>query len=570
MRDARVAEWYVTEAFTAPIHPSRSNEKTLYMLPRPPKMAHAFGRYPQTALHFSAWAFVYLALVLPNRLSLITTQAWACLPLEGLLLGLALLVTSRYDELIRASAAAVLTMGILLKAADMATYQLFDRAFNPLLDARFPADGMNFLQGTLGKVGAVMVAVLLVALLLGLLFLVHGLLGTLQRRLRHSSKTALSGLLAGLLLWTVGAWAGWHIAATPFYQLQSQHLNNTLSSIADLEQFEAVVDNDPYAAVACDRLFDTLQGKDVLVVFVESYGKTVLDKADYAAQIRPLLAQSSAELATQGWQARSAFLTSPTYGGISWLAHGTLMSGLWINSQTRYDRLVMSQRPTLNRLFHRAGWRTVALQPAHTMDWPQGAYFGYDQIYSARDLGYQGQSFNWITMPDQYVLSALQRLERKPGPRQAVMAEIALISSHAPWTPLPRQVEWDQVGDGSVFTQARAGDTPEVVWQNTERIREQYRQSIAYALANIVSFVKHYGDDNLVLLVLGDHQPAPFVSAESASHDVLVHLISRDSQVMAAVNAWQWTAGMLPAATAPVWGMDQMRERFIAAFSKKI
>jgi len=229
---------------------------------------------------------------------------------------------------------------------------------------------------------------------------------------------------------------------------------------------------------------------------------------------------------------------------------------------------VMSQRPSLNRLFHRAGWRTVAVQPAHTMAWPQGEYFGYDRIYAAQDLGYKGQTFNWITMPDQYTLSALQALERKPGARQPLMAELALISSHAPWTPLPDLVDWDQVGDGSIFNQARVGDTPEVVWQNTERIREQYRKSIEYALANIVSYAIKYGDDKLVLLVLGDHQPAPFVTGESDSHDVLVHLISRDSKVMDAIKDSQWTEGMLPSSDAPVLGMDKLRERFIAAFSR--
>jgi hypothetical protein len=149
------------------------------------------------------------------------------------------------------------------------------------------------------------------------------------------------------------------------------------------------------------------------------------------------------------------------------------------------------------------------------------------------------------------------------------MAEIALISSHAPWTPLPLLVGWDQVGDGAIFRQARVGDTPEAVWQNTERIREQYRKSIEYTLTTLVSYALTYGDDNLVILVLGDHQPAPFVTGESDNRDVLVHLISRDPKVMEAIQDWDWTEGMLPAGNAPVWGMDKMRDRLIAAFSKQ-
>ncbi|MDT4292023.1 sulfatase-like hydrolase/transferase [Methylomonas sp. MO1] len=505
---------------------------------------------------------------MPNRLSAITPAAFAYLPLEAIVLGLALLVRGRGAVLIRWLAVGLLGTGIIMKLADIAAYQVFDRPFNPVLDSRFPADGMHLLQGAIGKSGAIVVAGLIVALLIGIFLLTNTLLRRVQRLLQGSARISGFVLCASLLVWSTCVFSGWPYAGKPFYDLLAQHVASIRTGMADLESFNNVVDSDPYAAVPDSALFEKLKGKDVLVVFVESYGRTVLDKADYAAHIRPLLQQSSAALAASGLTARSAYLSSPTYGGISWLAHGTLMSGLWINSQTRYDRLVMSQRPSLNRLFQRAGWRTVAVQPAHTMDWPQGEYFGYDRIYAAQDLSYKGQTFNWITMPDQYTLSSLQALERKPGARQPLMAELALISSHAPWTPLPELVDWDQVGDGSVFNQARVGDTPEEVWQNTERIREQYRKSIEYALANIVSYAITYGDDNLVILVLGDHQPAPFVTGESDSHDVLVHLISRDSKLMAAVDAWHWTDGMLPADNAPVLGMDKLRERFIRAFSQ--
>src|SRR3546814_8758507 len=110
-----------------------------------------------------------------------------------------------------------------------------------------------------------------------------------------------------------------------------------------------------------------------------------------------------------------------------------------------------SDRRTLVHGFRRAGWRTVAAMPAITMPWPEGDYFGFDTVYAAADLGYRGDPFNWVTMPDQYTLAALQRLEfarpgaGKSGPeRQArppVMATLALISSHAPWTPIPPAID---------------------------------------------------------------------------------------------------------------------------------
>src|SRR5690606_1805535 len=104
--------------------------------------------------------------------------------------------------------------------------------------------------------------------------------------------------------------------------------------------------------------------------------------------------------------ARSAWLTSPTFGGQSWLAHSTFTTGLWVDNQRRYESLFVSRRETLMHDFRRAGWRTVGVMPQITHVWPEGAFFGFDKIYTAPDLGYAGRHFNYVTMPDQYTLAA--------------------------------------------------------------------------------------------------------------------------------------------------------------------
>src|SRR3546814_12633918 len=130
-------------------------------------------------------------------------------------------------------------------------------------------------------------------------------------------------------------------------------------------------------------------------------------------------------------------------------------------------------------------------------------------------------------MPDQYTLAALQRLEfarpgaGKSGPeRQArppVMATLALISSHAPWTPIPPVIDWADVGDGSVFGRyAEAGDPPAVVWRDTGRVRTQYARSLDYVLRTLAAFVPEHRRDALVPVVPGDHQPAPLTPGQHA------------------------------------------------------
>ena len=106
-----------------------------------------------------------------------------------------------------------------------------------------------------------------------------------------------------------------------------------------------------------------LAGKDVVLAFVESYGRVAVDGPE-STGARTLLDDGTARLRRLGYTASSGWLTSPTFGGSSWLAHSTFQSGLTVGDQVRYDRLLESPRTTLSSAFSRAGWRTVAVLPS--------------------------------------------------------------------------------------------------------------------------------------------------------------------------------------------------------------
>ena len=190
---------------------------------------------------------------------------------------------------------------------------------------------------------------------------------------------------------------------------------------------------------------------------------------------------------------------------------------------------------------------------------------GFDAVAPAAALGYRGKAFNWVTMPDQFTLAAVERLRAaEPAP---LFAQVALISSHAPWVPVPRMIAWDAVGDGTAFdAMASAGDPPEVVWRDRDRVRDQYRQAVDYSLQAVFGHaLRAAGKDAPLMVVLGDHQPARFV-AQGDSFDVPVHVIG-PPDLIARLDGWGWTAGLVPGAAAPVWPMEAFRDRFIAAFS---
>ena len=85
-------------------------------------------------------------------------------------------------------------------------------------------------------------------------------------------------------------------------------------------------------------------------------------------------------------------------------------------------------------------------------------------------------------IPDQYTLKAFADRELTPGPRAPVMAEIDLVTSHVPWAPLPRLVDWDSLGDGSVFARSATGPHPAQVWRDPASVRAAYAESISYSM----------------------------------------------------------------------------------------
>jgi len=148
------------------------------------------------------------------------------------------------------------------------------------------------------------------------------------------------------------------------------------------------------------------------------------------------------------------------------------------------------------------------------------------------------------------------------------MADLDLVASHQPWTPLARLLDWDEVGDGSVYDGMPAeGLQPAEVLGDSERVRTLYAESIEYSLSALVSYVETYGGDNLVLVFLGDHQPSSVITGDNVSRDVPITIVAKDPAVLAKVESWKWDDGLKPGGTAPVSRMSDFRDQFLSTFS---
>jgi hypothetical protein len=148
------------------------------------------------------------------------------------------------------------------------------------------------------------------------------------------------------------------------------------------------------------------------------------------------------------------------------------------------------------------------------------------------------------------------------------MAEIDLVSSHYPWAPLPTMVPWNKVGNGSIFDPMPArGQTRLSSLGSASRERQAFSTSIKYSLHVLTSWVTELNDPNLVLILLGDEQPAAPVTGPGASHKVVASIIARDPSVFRRIASWRWQDGPLPSPSAPLEPMDAFRNQFLGAFS---
>jgi len=524
-----------------------------------------------------AGLLVLVALNLPNRLEQVQPTAFVRLPVEALAyLAVVLAVPVRFRRLRLALAVGcgvVLAVSAVFRVLDLGFREALNRPFDVLIDWTYAGRLIETARASVGGGGGTLLLVgagLVLLAVLALVPLAVLRLTTASTRHRPQMARVVAALAA---LWLMLALLDLRTAAGPVAVHDTagyvyHQVARVPGELRDQREFREAARMDPLRDVPPDDLFTGLRGKDVLLVFVESLGRVAVEGSPVAPGVDAVLDEGTADLADAGFAARSAWLTSPTFGAISWLAHATLQSGLWVDSQQRYDVLVTSPRLTLTRLFGRAGWRTVSSVPATDRDWPQGEFYGFDQLYDSRNVGYEGPRFGYPTMPDQFTLDAVHRLELAQSDRPPVMAEIDLISSHAPWSRTPRLIDQADVGDGSVFDGMPETLPSEAdIWPDPARVTAAYGHAIEYSLRALVRFITTYGDDDTVVVLLGDHQPATVVTGSGASHDVPVAVVARDPAVLDAIGGWGWDDGLRPGRDAPVWRMDGLRDRFVTAYS---
>ncbi|WP_433384505.1 sulfatase [Actinoplanes sp. CA-142083] len=524
-----------------------------------------------------AGVIVFAALIFPNVVQRLTPLGFLRVPVEGAFLIALLLVPPKARRILGTALGVLIGLLVIEKCLDMGFFSELNRPFDPVLDWVLFDDAYSFVVDSYGKGAAIGALIGIFALVAGVLSLTTWAVLRLGRLIGNHQRRSLYAAGGIAVAWAVTFAFGMSITgavpiaarSTATYAWDRAH--QARAGLQDEAEFEKEVKQDAYANVPSNQMLTALKGKDVIFTFVESYGRSAIEHPSLAPIVDPALDQGTTVLRNAGFTARSGWLTSPTFGGGSWLAHSTFESGLWINNEQRYRNLVSSDRLTLTRAFHTGDWRTVSVMPGATRAWPEGSFYGYDQVWDSRNLGYNGPKFSWAPMPDQYTLKQLNTIEYKKPNRKSLMVEMPLVSSHTPWAPIPDYIDdWDSIGDGAVYqSMVTDGQKPKALWADPRQVRPEYGKSIVYSVTSLVNWIAKYGDDNLVMVFLGDHQPSPIASGAGASHDVPITIVTKDKAVLERITDWQWAEGLRPLGDTPVWPMNAFRDRFFQAFGTK-
>jgi hypothetical protein len=275
-----------------------------------------------------------------------------------------------------------------------------------------------------------------------------------------------------------------------------------------------------------DAGLERVRDADVFVIFVEAYGAAAYERPDIAPQLAAARAALDAAIRAAHADVVSAYVESPTFGGSSWLAHLSLLSGVEVRDPASNAGLMAQRRETVVTAFARRGFRTVALMPGLRQLWPEGAFYNFDEIYGAARLDYRGPEFGWFAVPDQYSLARFDALEAGRRSRPPLFVFYPTISTHFPFSPTPPyQLDWarmltDRPYDGPAIVDAYAREPD---WTS---FGPGYVDAISYIYATLGGYITRTSARDRVLVVLGDHQPATAVSGEGAPWDVPVHVIA--------------------------------------------
>ncbi|MCU0767189.1 MAG: sulfatase-like hydrolase/transferase [Gammaproteobacteria bacterium] len=362
------------------------------------------------------------------------------------------------------------------------------------------------------------------------------------RALRSRAALALTALAAALVVANAaGVKETWPIVARPVAPTYLRQAELLVTAFSPRLLAARLPPSPPFRSD-----LGALGGRDVKILFLESYGATVFDDPGFRNALAPSRAALERGIAAGGRQVVSAFVRSPTFGGASDLAHLGLLSGLDLGDPLRHDLLLTTRRPTLLTLFRARGYETYGFYPALSWEWPERAFYGFDHFLDGPGLGYRGPHFGLWWIPDQYAIARFDELNPIGPDSPPRLLFFPTITTHIPFRPVPPyQPDWARLLTADPFDAAETARAlaDEIDWLD---LPPAYARSIEYTYTWLAGYLARPPPRDDVVILVGDHQPASSVSGEGAPWDVPVHVIASDDVLLERLRDAGFATGLEP------------------------
>jgi hypothetical protein len=308
---------------------------------------------------------------------------------------------------------------------------------------------------------------------------------------------------------------------------------------------------------------------DIHLFIVESYGMTVFTNNDHRQRILPFLKDQESALHDEGLSVLSSGYLSTTFGGTSWLADASILSGLRIDSQEKYDRVIKSGSRNIIHFLNRKGYATVLSAPGTSfMTEKYLDFYSYKHLFLYDDFGYEGPYFTFGEMPDQYHLfkvkqKLLSGLKEKDNP---VFVEYILCSSHVPWNYIPPYLDsWDGFDSGKIYFDRSRNSWYDNSWVSGSELFEGYDHSIRYSLETVIGYIIRYLEPQDIAVIIGDHQPKFPVSEKGADFSVPVHIVTGNETFIKGFSEISYRRGIIPPKLKGLPSLEQFLPDFLRA-----
>ena len=446
--------------------------------------------------------------------------------------------------------------------ADVTAPALYGREINLYWDIRYVSDVAAMLTHS-APTGLVLLAAAAVALVIAGLFLIvrWAFAAVLSAVRRQSGRRVIAGIASAGALAFVAQTVSARVPAIPAFappvSATYAHQMRLVLNARAANRGAHVLAPSPAMDVDLSLVKDT----DVFLVFIESYGRVAYDRPAFNSRLTPSRSALADAVDETGRDVVSAFVESPTFGGNSWLAHISLLSGIEVKDPDTDALLMTQKRDTLAKAFSRNGHRTVGWMPGLKQAWPEGAFYGFDDIYGQARMSYVGPEFGWFQLPDQFSLAKLDQAEVDQPGRKPLFVFFPTLSTHTPFSPTPPyQSDWSKMLTAEPFD-PYAVDAAYEEPIDYFNLSPHYGNAVEYAYKVIAGYLRWHADRDFVMILLGDHQPPALVSGSGASWDVPVHVIaSRETaraQILDRLRAHGFVSGMTPA-SQPLMHMNAL------------